>query len=230
MAQGRTEGTVERMTLWQRIEHMVLMVTILLLVLSGLALAYHSSAPGRILIRCMGGPEGRYLLHRGAAVVLLALGAAHLVALGISPRRRADFRDALPTWRDVRDSWCRFHFRVTGGGEMPKYGRYTPMQKLQYLGIFLGCVIMTLSGLVLWSKAAALGAFPKFVFDLVLLIHSKQAQLIFILFILWHLYDVHVAEGNFPMNPSWLTGRMREDLFKRQHPAAWESLQKEKER
>ncbi len=230
MAEGRTAATVERMTLWQRIEHLVLMVSILLLVLSGLALAYHATAPGRLLIRCMGGLEGRYLLHRGSAVVLLLLGAAHVAALAVSKRRRGDFLDALPTARDFRDAWARLRFRVTGRGEMPKYGRYTPMQKFQYLGIFAGCVVMALSGLVLWFKAEALSAFPKFFFDLVLLVHSEQAQLIFILFILWHLYDVHVAEGNFPMNPAWITGRMREDVFRRQHPGAWDAIQKGEER
>ncbi len=227
MAEARTEATVERMTLWQRIEHLVLMVSILLLVLSGLALAYHATALGRLLIRCMGGLEGRYLLHRGAAIVLLLLGVAHVVALSVSKRRRGDFRDALPTGRDFREAWARFRCRVTGRGEMPKSGRYTPMQKFQYLGIFAGCVLMAVSGLVLWFKAEALTALPKFVFDLVLLVHSEQAQLIFILFILWHLYDVHIAEGNFPMNPSWITGRMREDLFRRQHEAAWEAMRKE---
>lgn len=225
MAEARSEATVERMTLWQRIEHLVLMVSISLLVLSGLALAYHATALGRLLIRCMGGLEGRYLIHRGAAILLLALGVAHVFALAVSSRRRTDFRDALPTGRDFREAWARLRFRLTGRGQMPKYGRYTPMQKFQYLGIFMGCVLMALSGLVLWFKAEALNAFPKAFFDLVLLVHSEQAQLIFILFILWHVYDVHVAEGNFPMNPSWITGKMREDVFKRQHGATWEAMQ-----
>lgn len=226
MGEGRSDRMVERMTLWQRIEHLVLMASVSLLVLSGLALVYHATALGRLLIRCMGGLEGRYLLHRASAVVLLALGVAHLVALAISPRRRADFRDALPAGRDFREAWARFRFRLTGKGEVPRYGRYTPMQKFQYLGIFLGCALMALSGLVLWFKAEALSAFPKVFFDVVLLVHSEQAQLIFILFILWHVYDVHVAEGNFPMNPAWITGKMREDVFKRQHPAAWEEMQR----
>lgn len=220
-----TERMVERMSLWQRIEHGILMIAILLLVLSGLALSYHASAPGRFLIACMGGLEGRYLIHRGSAVLLLALGAAHLVALALSPRRRADFRDALPAAKDFREAWARFRCRLTGKGEMPRYGRYTPMQKFQYLGIFLGCVVMALSGLILWFKAEALSALPKVVFDLVLLVHSEQAQLIFILFILWHLYDVHLAGGNFPMNPAWLTGKMSEEVFRRQHPAAWDAMQ-----
>lgn len=223
-----TSGTdVLRMTLWQRVEHLLMMAFVLLLVVSGLSLVYHQHAWAKILIRCMGGMEGRYLVHRWAAAGLLLLGIAHLVYLAASARGRRDFRDSLPTGDDFSHLWGRFRFRMTGKGEAPRFGHYTPRQKFQYWGIFLCCAVMGVSGLFLWFKAEALQIFPKVVFDLMLLVHSEQAQLIVILFVLWHLYDVHLAEGNFPMNPAWITGRMPLEAFKRQHAAEYEAAKKE---
>jgi hypothetical protein len=65
--------------------------------------------------------------------------------------------------------------------------------------------------------------------DIMLVLHATEAQFIFVLFILWHLYDVHVAGGNFPMNPAWLTGKMSEELFARQHHASCENARAKEE-
>jgi cytochrome b subunit of formate dehydrogenase len=224
-----SRAMVERMSLWQRIEHGLLMLFVVMLVASGLALVYHTHGWAKLLVRCMGGLEGRLMVHRVGAVGLMALGVVHFLTLAFIPRCRRDFRESWPTGEDFGHIWSRFKYRMTGRGEAPRFGHFTPMQKFQYWGIFLGCVIMAVSGLVLWFKTQALVILPKAVFDLMLVVHSSQAQLIFLLFILWHLYDVHLAAGNFPMNPAWLTGRMPEEAFKQQHAAEWEAIRKDGE-
>lgn len=229
MSGRESRAMVERMSLWQRIEHALLMVFVLMLVASGLALAYHTHGWARWLVRLMGGLEGRLLVHRVGAAGLILLGAGHFLTLAFIPRCRRDFRESWPTGEDFSHIWFRFKYRMTGRGEAPRFGHFTPMQKFQYWGIFLGCVIMAASGMVLWFKAQALVLLPKVFFDLMLVIHSSEAQLIFLLFILWHLYDVHLAGGNFPMNPAWLTGRMAEEAFKQQHAAEWEAMLKDGE-
>jgi len=45
--------------------------------------------------------------------------------------------------------------------------------------------------------------------------------------ILWHLYDVHLASGNFLMNPAWLTGRMKASVYRRQHRSETGDAEKE---
>jgi len=53
MTDKRSVGMVERMTLCQRVVHGVLVLAILMLVLSGLALAYHGHAWAHTLIAMM---------------------------------------------------------------------------------------------------------------------------------------------------------------------------------
>lgn len=215
---------VARMSLWQRVSHGALVICVLMMVVSGLALAYHDYPWAQALIRAMGGLGGRDTLHRTGAVLLLLLVVAHTLTLIFSARCQRDMRESVPRCKDFREGWAGFVYKMTGKGEAPRFGHFTPMQKFQYWGILLGCLIMGVSGAILWSPRASMEVFPKSFIDLMRVTHSSEAQLIFLLFILWHLYDTHIAGGNFPMNPAWLTGNMREDAFKAQHPAEWEAM------
>ncbi|MBZ5535954.1 MAG: cytochrome b/b6 domain-containing protein [Acidobacteriia bacterium] len=198
-------------------------LSVTLLILSGVALTYHEQAWARFLIWLMGGLQGRHWVHRTAAIGLLVAGLLHLLGLMLSERHKRDFREVKPRPNDFRAAWSGLKFAFSGKGEPPHYGWFTPMQKLQYWGVLIGCLLMGVSGVLLWNPVFTLNSFPKWVLDTMLVLHATEAQFIFVLFILWHLYDVHVAEGNFPMNPAWLTGRMSEEHFARQHRASWEN-------
>ncbi len=224
MNDNRHDGTVLRMSLLQRLDHALLAVCLLLLIASGLALVYHDQAWARFLIGLMGGMKGRGILHRTAAIGLVFAGFVHFGGLLFSPKYQDDFRAVRFRRSDFSEGWKGWIYGLTGKGAPPYYGSFTPMQKIQYWGILLGCLVMTVSGFVLWSPQASLAVFPKSVYDLMLVVHSAEAQLIFIVLIVWHLYDVHIAGGNFPMNPAWLTGRMKEARFRTQHPAAWDGM------
>ncbi len=226
MTKQRPVPMVERMSLWQRVVHGILILAILMLVVSGLALVYHQHGWAQALIAAMGGLGGRAAVHKAGAVLLVLVGLSHLLSLMVSPRYRRDMRESVPRLSDLRQGWSGVLWRTTGKGQPPRYGRFTPMQKFQYWGLLACCLVMGASGAVLWSPQASVGLFSKRFVDLMLVVHSSQAQVIFILFILWHLYDIHLAGGNFPMNPAWLTGKMREDLFKAQHGAEWDAMQK----
>jgi formate dehydrogenase subunit gamma len=226
MTEKGTVGTVERMTRAQRLVHLVLMVAILMLVISGLALAYHEQGWAHAIISLMGGLGGRNVVHRTGAVLLVLVFVYHVVATNVSASHQRNALASVPKPADLKAGWATFLWRMTGRGEAPKYGHYTPMQKFQYWLIFLGCLLMGLSGVVLWSPRVSLELFPKSFFDLMLVVHSSQAQWAFIILLVWHLWDVHMAGGNFPMNPAWITGRMREDLYRAQHEGEWETMQK----
>lgn len=206
MSEERNGGTVERMSLWQRVEHGLLALCVLLLIGSGLARHYK-----------LAGPDSTLVLHKWAAAGLIAAGILHLVGLLLSKSHKQDFRGLSIHCGDLGQAWRGMAYELTGKGEAPHYGRFTPLQKLQYWGIIFGCALMAASGLLLWKGPGALEYLPLWVRNLVLVLHSNEAQLIFVVLILWHLYDVHLANGNFPMNPAWLTGKMKTAVYHRQH-------------
>ena len=206
MADGQMSGTVERMSPWQRVEHGLLALCVLLLIATGLARHYHLARPDWTL-----------LYHKWAAVGLIAAGLLHLSGLLFSPGHKKDLRGLAFRAGDLAEALRGAAYELTGKGPEPRYGRFTPMQKLQYWGIVAGCTLMAASGLLLWGGPGSLQVVPLWLRHLVLALHSNHAQLIFVVLILWHLYDVHLAGGNFPMNPSWLTGKMKASVYHRQH-------------
>ncbi len=83
---------------------------------------------------------------------------------------------------------------------------------------------MVLSGLGLWFATQALAVMPKWMFDLLAVLHGRESIVIFLLLFLWHLYDVHLRPEVFPMDWSWITGRISQSDLKARHPAEYERL------
>ena len=56
----------------------------------------------------------------------------------------------------------------------------------------------------------------KWLWDITNVIHSNEGLLIFLVLFVWHIYDVHLSPGVFPMSKVWLNGKMsKEDLKKK---------------
>jgi len=45
--------------------------------------------------------------------------------------------------------------------------------------------------------------------------------------LVWHLYSTVFSPDVYPMNPSWLTGTMPEDMYAHEHPGHLEEAKKE---
>jgi formate dehydrogenase gamma subunit len=220
-------GYVERFSLNQRLQHILTMVSMVLLSLTGLALKYHDTWFGRGMIALEGGFDARGLIHRVAAIVLVALAVYHFLYLLLSEQGHRDFRKMIPSRSDLaRVGWMlRTTFSARGGG-CPPAGKFNVCQKVQYFGVMLGTAIMTVTGALLWFETQAMMVLPKWMIDVTMVVHGAEGLLIFVVLFLWHLYNVHLNPGAFPMSRTWLTGRMSVDELKEHHPLEYESVSK----
>jgi formate dehydrogenase subunit gamma len=215
---------VERMSPLMRLQHAILMATLLVLALTGFALMFHDNRLAQALIRLEGGVIYRGFIHRGAAVVLMALIVYHAVfmlatAEGRGERallrlRRKDFAEFLQTVR----------FNLGMAAEYPRFGKYGYKEKFQYWGAAAGVVLIAATGLVLWAETVSMRILPKFVLDLTLVIHGYQGLLAFVILLFWHLYVVHLHPSVFPMNRAWLTGKVDAEWLREEHPLEYERL------
>lgn len=208
--------TVLRFTVNERLQHGVLMVCVLVLVLTGFELRFADTWLGRTLIDLEGGMANRGLAHRVAAIGIMALAVYHAFYAVFSRRGHAQLMAMVPGGRDLADAWQAVKHNL-GAAKEPAYGRFDFRQKLQYWAVGLGIVSMSLSGLVLWFETVSMAVLPKWVWDLMRIIHSDEAVLIFVVLFLWHLYDTHLRPGVFPMDRSWLTGTITKDAHRRRH-------------
>ncbi len=219
--------TFERFTKVQRFQHILLFASVFLLLLTGLALKFHDSVLGRAVIALEGGIQTRGVIHRVAALVLVALVLFHLLRILFSPRAHAEFQLIRPRLGDVGAWWGRVRYNLGLAGEPPGSGKYGPREKFQYWAVGLFSLIMILTGFPLWFQEAAMAVLPKWALDLVLVVHGYEGLLLLLVIVLWHLYNVHLSPGKFLRNRTWLDGRITEGNLQADHPLEYERLHKE---
>ncbi len=218
------ERTIERINLQLRVQHFALMVSVTLLILTGLALLYRDSAFGRFLIALEGGFEARGTIHRIAAGLLIATAFYHLFYILFSRAGHEEFMQMLLRAQDFKDYGAALLYDLGLRAQRPQLDRYSYREKFQYWAFALFVVIMIISGFILWFHDWFFGLLPKWAFDVALAVHSGTGTLILIVLTLWHLYLVHLAPGRFPIDWSFWDGKISEKQLQQEHPLEYKRL------
>lgn len=208
---------VERMNLNFRIQHALLLITLIILALTGLALYFHDSWLGRLLISIEGGIESRGRIHRISAIILIILSIYHILYILFSRNGHEEFLKMAPRINDFREFILDLLYSLNITEEHPQFEKYSYRDKFQYWGVLAGVLIMTLTGLVLWFQEFSMSVLPKWCFDLTFVIHGGAGLVIFFVLFLWHIYDVHLSPFNFPMDWTWITGKISLEKLKKTH-------------
>ncbi|MGZ8441771.1 MAG: formate dehydrogenase subunit gamma [Candidatus Deferrimicrobiaceae bacterium] len=220
-------GKVTWMTLQFRVQHLLLTIFLTVLAVTGFALMYHENSLSQWIIRMEGGIHNRGIVHRIAAVLLMANLVHHVVFMLFSREGKPELRRLFITKRDIDDFLQSLRFNLGTAAEYPRFGKYGYKEKFQYWGAAAGILLIALTGLMLWAEEFSMRFFPKFVLDLALIIHGYQGLLAFLVLFLWHLYNVHLHPSVFPMNPSWITGKVSVEWLREEHPLEYEKLKEE---
>ena len=220
-------GKVERMTLLFRVQHFMLTIVLLVLAVTGFALMYHENPVAQAIIRLEGGVQNRGIVHRIAAVLLMANLVYHVFYMLLTREGKQEFRDFIVTRGDVDDFLQSLRYNDGMTTQYPRLGRYGYKEKFQYWGTAVGTALIAVTGFMLWAETFSMRFFPKFVLDLALIIHGYQGLLGFLLLFLWHLYNVHLHPSVFPMNPAWITGKVSAEWVRQEHPLEYEKLKGE---
>jgi cytochrome b subunit of formate dehydrogenase len=214
-----------RMTVNERLQHGVLVISFVLLVVTGFMLRY-PEAWWVVAIRNVSSDafEWRSLIHRIAGVVMVAGGFWHMWYLAFTTRGRELFFALLPKWRDVTDPWHVLKYNVGLVPVKPRFGRFSYIEKAEYWALVWGTVLMGVTGFVLWFENTSMGLFTKLGYDISRTIHFYEAILATLAIIVWHFYFVIFNPDVYPMNLAWLTGRMSEKEMLEEHPLELERL------
>jgi cytochrome b subunit of formate dehydrogenase len=153
------------------------------------------------------------------------LGAAvwHIGYLA-SGRGRRFLVDMFPRYQDVREAVQNMAYLFGVRRERPAFDRFSYIEKAEYWAVVWGTVIMALTGLGLWFETFTLRFVPLWVLDLFTLIHYYEAWLATLAILVWHFYSVIFNPDVYPMNWTWLTGRISDDLLHHEHPREHERL------
>ena len=218
---------VVRMSLMFRIQHALLLVTLLVLALTGFALMYHENWLGRALIQWEGGVLFRGFIHRAAAIFLLAQLVFHAYYMLFSGEGKREFAEVALRRQDFEDFLQAIRYNLGAATEYPRFGKYGYKEKFQYWGATGGIFLISLTGLCLWAETFSMRFLPKLFLDLTLIVHGYQGLLAFVILLFWHVYNEHLHPSVFPMNNAWLTGKVEAEWIRQEHPLEYEKLKEE---
>lgn len=215
-----------RMTLTERWQHGLLIVSFVLLILSGLPVLSEDLEAIRLIAGRAATVTVRGLVHRAAAIVLIADLVWHLAYTLFTRRGRQNWRDRTPRRQDLRDALAVFHPR----SPRPEFDRYSFAQKFEYWALIWGSAVMIVTGALMWAPDLSLALFPLWLHQALVVIHGYEAVLAFVAILIWHMYTAHLDPGIFPMSWVWLNGRMTGAELKRFHPLEYRRILAGRER
>jgi cytochrome b subunit of formate dehydrogenase len=164
----------------------------------------------------------RATLHRVFAVVMVVSSVYHTWYLFALKRGREELRAMLPGIGDVREFVANLLFYTWRSPKKARFGRYDYTQKAEYWALIWGTAIMALTGFILWFPAQAVKILPSWAVPAAQTIHYYEAWLATLAIIIWHFFFVIFHPEEYPMNWTWLTGRMSEDSVKHHHTRWYE--------
>jgi formate dehydrogenase subunit gamma len=163
-------------------------------------------------------------IHRLAAILLLGTFAYHILSIMFSKRGHEFFQDMMVTKKDLADSVNLVRYNLGLRREMPLFDRFTCIEKFQYWAAGVAIVFLGLSGFILWFETPFMIVLPKWMMDLNHVVHSFEATVVFLILVVWHLYNVHLNPRVFPMNRVWLSGTISKEDMKKDHPLEYARL------
>ncbi len=200
-----------RFSLFERVEHLVLVISFTLLGVTGLPQKYALNAISQAVIQFFGGIESIRTVHHIAAAVFLLEAVYHAVIVGYKIFVQRKEASMLPGIKDATDAVQWFGFNIGLKQNAPKMPRYNFMEKLEYWAMLWGLILMGLTGLMLWNPIAVTNILPGDFIPAAKAAHGAEAVLAVLAIILWHFYNVHLKHWNWSMIKGTITHHEMEE-------------------
>lgn len=217
--------------------HLLVIISFLLLSLTGLPLKFADQAWAKVLMDLLGGAANAGFLHRvGAVITFVYFGMAlykSAVFLFKGLQYPAEFVKRLfgpeslcPNLRDIQDvtnmvRWFLFM------GPKPTFDRWTYWEKFDFIAVFWGMFAIGGSGLMLWFPEFFGSALPGWVFNVATVIHSDEALLATGFIFTVHFFNTHGRPEKFPMDFVVFNGELPKEEFVEERGDQWKRYQEE---
>jgi formate dehydrogenase gamma subunit len=217
-----------RMTLQERIQHATLLISFFVLVTTGFALRYPDAwwvSSIRSLSGWMFALRG--VVHRVAAVTLVAVSLYHIYYILFVPRGKQLIRDLLPRRQDILDAAGVLKYNVGFSKKKPEFGRFSYVEKSEYWALVWGTFVMGLTGIILWFDNTSLNLLTKLWWDVARTVHYYEAWLATLAILIWHFYFVIFNPDTYPINLAFWKGTLTEEEMAEEHPLELAEIKRE---
>jgi thiosulfate reductase cytochrome b subunit len=223
--------------------HFLVIISFLLLVMTGMPLKFYYTGWARWMFHWMGGSDVASALHRLGALITLGYFTIHILSVLTSTwRNRYLFRNdenrfklrrflgyafgpdsPMPNWQDAKDFWAHQKW-FFGRGPRPQFDRWTYWEKFDYLAVFWGVAIIGLSGLIMWMPELFTRVLPGSTINIALVIHSDEALLAAGFIFTFHFFNVHFRVEKWPMDSVIFSGRISEEEMREERGRLYDRL------
>ena len=224
---------IQRFTRSQRITHLFVILSFMMLALTGMMLKFAGMPWASWLSKVFGGVYVAGQIHRFAALITFGYFAFHVVSMiRIMIKRKVPFgrfvfgkNSLMFNVQDLKDFWATIKWFV-GAGPRPNYGRWTYWEKFDYMAVFWGVAVIGFSGLILWFPEYFTKVMPGWLINVAMIVHSDEALLAVGFIFTIHFFNTHLRPDAFPMDTVIFTGTVPYDHFKHDRPREFEHLKK----
>jgi cytochrome b subunit of formate dehydrogenase len=212
-----------------RLAHLLFALSVMTLVLTGMAVFFADSAWAKLVAALFGGPKVTAIVHRVAATIMLSIFFVQLVYfLGRIGRNWRTFRwfgptSLVPNWQDLKDIVAMFAWFL-GRRPRPMFDRWTYWEKFDYWAVFWGMAIIGGSGLMLAFPAATASVLPGWMFNVATIVHGEEAVLAAVFLFTVHFFNNHFRPDKFPLDIVMFTGAVPLEEFRREHALEYQRL------
>ncbi|HTW31018.1 MAG TPA: cytochrome b/b6 domain-containing protein [Candidatus Sulfotelmatobacter sp.] len=205
---------VTRMPWRFRWQHATLLSSFFVLVITGFALKFPDSWFAAMLAMS---EHTRALVHRIAAVVLIAVSLYHIFDILFTRAGRRLLFDMLPTLDDATGAVQNLGYYLGFTSRKPEFARFNYAEKMEYWALVWGMFVMAGTGLMLWFKVIVGNHLPRWSLDIATAIHFYEAVLATLAILVWHFYQVFFDPDVYPMNWAWWDGKMTLHHYQEEH-------------
>lgn len=225
--QGQFDIWVERIGLWERVQHIWMMITFIICAYTGFVMHFANNPYWRFLYISRESYVTIHVVSGLAMGVLVILHATYYGVKVIADKLRGEsllskyelFQFYTLTF--IKTLLRTLAWSITERVQPPKTGKYDEEQTFEYWGVYWGIAVLGVPGLVmlLYGPSA---------FDGVMwVMHVKEAVLAFVFILLVHIGYTHLRPTVFPYDPTFIHGKMPLKRIKEEHPLWYEKLVRE---
>ncbi len=141
---------IPRFTKNELIQHTILLVSFIVLAITGFQLKFPNSFWSEWLTDIGMTEPVRQWTHRISAIVMIGLSVWHVIYLMVTSRGRDVLRSLFPRGRDLKEAVQNIKYYLHISKKHPEFDNYNYMEKAEYWALIWGTVVMALTGFILW--------------------------------------------------------------------------------
>ena len=199
----------------QSIQHIVFLISFSVLGITGLPQKYMLSPFSIGFFNFFGGIENVRLIHHTSAIVMMIVSVFHVLEVLYRVFVLRTPISMIPWCNDAKHVYDDVMYYIGRRKHKAYYGRYSYAEKMEYLAVLWGTVVMGLTGFMMWNPISTLRFLPGEAVPAAKAAHGGEALLAVLAIILWHFYHVHIKH----FNKSIFTGKLSREEMEHEHPA-----------